>query len=90
MDTASGTILVKARFDNASGALWPGQSVNLVVHFNDREQRIVVPTVAVSPGTDGFYSYVVRDGEAKLTPVTVARTESDLTVLANGLSAATT
>lgn len=86
VDTASGTILVKAKFDNASGALWPGQSVDLVVHFSDPEQQIVVPTVAVSPGADGFYSYVVKDGKAKLMPVTVARTEGDLTVLANGLS----
>ncbi|WP_455274788.1 efflux RND transporter periplasmic adaptor subunit [Rhizobium herbae] len=87
VDTASGTILVKAKFDNASGALWPGQSVNLVVHFNDPDQQIVVPTVAVSPGADGFYSYVVKDGKARLMPVTVARTEGGLTVLAKGLSA---
>ncbi|MDB5553027.1 MAG: Multidrug resistance protein mdtA Multidrug transporter mdtA [Rhizobium sp.] len=86
VDTASGTILVKAKFDNASGALWPGQSVNLVVHFKDPEQQIVVPTIAVNPGPDGFYSYVVKDGKVKLTPVIVARAEGSLTVLAKGLS----
>ncbi len=63
VDTASGTILAKAKFENASGALWPGQSVNLVVHFNNHEQQIVVPTVAVSPGPDGFFAYVVKDGK---------------------------
>ncbi|WP_341487193.1 efflux RND transporter periplasmic adaptor subunit [Pararhizobium sp. A13] len=86
VDTASGTILAKAKFENASGALWPGQSVNLVVHFNDPEQQIVVPTVAVNPGADGFYSYVVKDGKVKLMPVTVARSEGGFTVLAQGLT----
>ncbi len=52
VDTASGTILAKARFENATGALWPGQSVNLVVHFNNKEQQVVVPTVAISPGAE--------------------------------------
>src|SRR5262249_18389928 len=55
VDPASGTILAKARFENAAGAIWPGQSVNLVVHFNSDEKVIVVPTVAVAPGPDGFY-----------------------------------
>ncbi|MBP1860490.1 efflux RND transporter periplasmic adaptor subunit [Rhizobium herbae] len=86
IDTASGTILAKAKFENASGALWPGQSVNLVVHFKDPEQQIVVPTVAVNPGADGFYSYVVKDGKVELTPVTVARAEGSFTALAKGLS----
>ncbi|MEK1932422.1 MAG: efflux RND transporter periplasmic adaptor subunit [Pararhizobium sp.] len=86
VDTASGTILAKAKFENASGTLWPGQSVNLVVHLTDPEQQIVVPTVAVNPGADGSYSYVVKDGKVRLTPVTVARADGSFTALAKGLS----
>ncbi len=86
VDTASGTILAKARFENASGALWPGQSVNLVVHLNDSDQQIVVPTVAVNPGADGFFSYVVKDSKVRLTPVIVARTDGSFTAVAKGLS----
>ncbi|WP_283194951.1 efflux RND transporter periplasmic adaptor subunit [Rhizobium sp. AN80A] len=86
VDTASGTILAKAKFENASGALWPGQSVNIVVHFNDNEQQVVVPTVAVSPGADGFYSFVVNDGKVRLAPVTVARANGGYTAISAGLA----
>lgn len=86
VDPASGTVLAKARFENASGALWPGQSVNVVVHFNNKEQDIVVPTVAVSPGADGFFAYVVKDGKVQMTPVTVARANGDFTAVSKGLS----
>ncbi|MFS2176269.1 multidrug efflux system membrane fusion protein [Rhizobium pisi] len=86
VDTASGTILAKAKFENASGALWPGQSVNIVVHFNNAEQQVVVPTVAVSPGPDGFFAFVAKDGKSHLTPVTVARANGGFTAIASGLS----
>jgi multidrug efflux system membrane fusion protein len=86
VDTASGTILAKAKFENASGALWPGQSVNIVVHFNNNEQQVVVPTVAVSPGADGFYSFVVNDGKVRLAPVTVVRANAGYTAISAGLS----
>jgi RND family efflux transporter MFP subunit len=87
VDSASGTILAKAIFKNANGALWPGQSVNLVVHFADSEQQVVVPTVAVSPGPEGFFAFVVgKDKKVHLTPVTVARANGDRTAVAKGLS----
>ncbi|WP_208248524.1 efflux RND transporter periplasmic adaptor subunit [Rhizobium sp. T1470] len=86
VDPASGTILAKAKFENASGALWPGQSVNIVVHFNNNEQQVVVPTVAVSPGADGFFAFVVRDGKSQLTPVTVARANGGFSAITKGLS----
>ncbi|OWV89757.1 hemolysin secretion protein D [Rhizobium sp. N122] len=86
VDTASGTILAKAKFENASGALWPGQSVNIVVHFNNDDQQVVVPTVAVSPGPDGFFAFVAKDGKSHLTPVTVARANGGFTAIESGLS----
>jgi RND family efflux transporter MFP subunit len=86
VDPASGTILAKAKFENASGALWPGQSVNIVVHFNNSEQQVVVPTVAVSPGADGFFSFVVKDGKTQLIPVTVARANGGFSAISAGLS----
>ncbi|MBB4479850.1 efflux RND transporter periplasmic adaptor subunit [Rhizobium etli] len=85
VDTASGTILAKAKFENASGALWPGQSVNIVVHFNSKGQQVVVPTVAVSPGPDGFIAFIAKDGKSHLTPVTVARANGGFTAIASGL-----
>jgi RND family efflux transporter MFP subunit len=86
VDSASGTILAKAKFQNANGAIWPGQSVNIVVHFADNDPAIVAPTVAVSPGPEGFYAFVVKDGKVHQTPVTVERQNGGLTAVAKGLS----
>ncbi len=86
VDTASGTILVKAKFDNANGAIWPGRSVNVVVHLTDSQPVIVAPTVAISPGPEGFYAYVVKDDKVHLTPVTVERQNGGFTAVAQGLS----
>jgi hypothetical protein len=60
--------------------------VNLVVHFNNKDQQIIVPTVAVSPGADGFFAYVVKDGKVQMSPVTVARANGDFTAVSKGLS----
>ncbi|MBN8951115.1 MULTISPECIES: efflux RND transporter periplasmic adaptor subunit [unclassified Rhizobium] len=86
VDPSSGTILVKAKFDNANGAMWPGRSVNVVVHLTDNDPVIVAPTVAISPGPDGFYAYVVKDNKVHLTPVTVERENGAYTAIAKGLS----
>ena len=86
VDAASGTILAKAKFNNANGAVWPGQSVNIVVHFNDNQPVLVAPTVAISPGPDGFFAFVVKDNKVHMTPVTVARQNGGYTAIAKGLS----
>ncbi|MGV1790937.1 efflux RND transporter periplasmic adaptor subunit [Rhizobium lusitanum] len=86
VDQASGTIAVKATFENANGALWPGRSANIMVHFADNEQLVVVPTVAVSPGPDGYIAFVVKDNKVKITPVTIARANGGRTAVATGLS----
>ena len=87
VDQASGTIAVKAKFANANGALWPGRSANVVVHFANNEKQIVVPTVAVSPGPDSSIAFVIgKDNKVHVTPVTVARSNGDRTAVAKGLS----
>lgn len=77
---------MKATFENANGALWPGRSANVMVHFADNEQLTVVPTVAVSPGPDGYIAFVVKDNKVKITPVTIARANGGRTAVATGLS----
>jgi RND family efflux transporter MFP subunit len=90
VDPASGTILAKARFDNPSGTLWPGQSLNVAVHFQSDEKDIVVPTVAVSPGTDAPFVYAVgNDRKVHRTPVKVLRSNGSDTAIASGLDAGT-
>jgi membrane fusion protein, multidrug efflux system len=86
VDSSSGTITVKAEFQNDKGVIWPGQSANVTVRFTSDEKNIIVPTVAVRPGADGYFVYTVDD-KSKLhaTKVQVARSNGDDTAIASGL-----
>lgn len=87
VDPASGTILAKAKFDNPSGTLWPGQSLNVTVHFQSDDKDIVVPTVAVNPGVDSPFVYAVGDDKkVHVTPVKIARSNGPDTAIASGLT----
>ncbi|SFB64542.1 RND family efflux transporter, MFP subunit [Rhizobium sp. NFR07] len=87
VDPASGTILAKARFENADGKLWPGQSLNVTMHFQNDQKTIVVPTVAVSPGADQPFVFTVSDDKkVHVTPVTVTRSNGNMTAIAKGIT----
>jgi RND family efflux transporter MFP subunit len=87
VDSSSGTVLAKAEFKNDKGTLWPGQNVNVTIHFQPSDRSIIVPTVAVRPGAEGSFVYTVDEtGKVHATKVTVARANGDQTAIASGLS----
>lgn len=59
----TGTILLKATFENSKQALWPGQYVNVKVPLEHYDNAALVPTLALMTGQDGFYVLVVDDQE---------------------------
>ena len=76
MDTATGTIRVKAEFDNAGAALWPGMYVNVEMAPRTLANAIVVPTQAVQTGPENRFIYVVADdGKVQSRVVKVAYLE---------------
>jgi multidrug efflux system membrane fusion protein len=86
VDTKSGTIPLKATFDNAAFALWPGQFVRVALQLGTQDNAVTVPTVALQAGQDGAFVFVARpDGTAEMRPVTVARTVGDTAVVAQGV-----
>jgi multidrug efflux system membrane fusion protein len=88
VDSATGTILLKGRFENRDAALWPGEFVNVTLQLRVEPNAIVAPAVAVVTGQQGTYVFIVStDGKAKLRPVTVDRTVGDLAVVSQGLTA---
>lgn len=88
VDVPSGTILLKATFDNADERLWPGQFVDLKMTTRVDTAAIVVPTESVQTGQSGTFVYVVKaDSTAQVRPVKVARTIEGDTVIAEGLAA---
>ena len=85
VDQTTGTIKVRAIFDNSDAALWPGQFYTVRVKLYDQENAIIVPSRALQTGPSGQFVYVVKpDMTAEVRKVVVARTEGDVTVLAEG------
>jgi multidrug efflux system membrane fusion protein len=86
VDTTSGTIRLKAVFDNKDHALWPGQSVSTRLLVNTLKDATVVPDDAVQHGTDGLYAYTVSaDNKAELRKVKVSQSIDGRTVVDEGL-----
>jgi len=87
VDSASGTIRLKASFDNTNNALWPGLSVATRLHLNTLPDAIVVPDRAVQRGPNGLFAYVVAaDGTAQMRKLKVGRIEDGDAMIEEGLA----
>lgn len=64
VDTATGTIHLKATFSNENRVLWPGQFVNVVLDLDTRNNVTVVPSEAVQAGQRGQMVYVVKPDQS--------------------------
>ncbi len=86
VDPSTGTIRLRAQFENADAALWPGQFVNVSVRLYEQVDAIVIPSPAVQNGPQGQYVYVVGpDLVADVRKITVLRTDGERTIVATGL-----
>ncbi|MGH7510567.1 MAG: efflux RND transporter periplasmic adaptor subunit [Gemmatimonadales bacterium] len=82
VDTTTGTILLKGRFPNDDGALWPGGYVNVRLQLYVEEGALVIPAAAVVSGQQGSFVFVVQaDSSATTRPVTVSRTAGNYAVV---------
>jgi membrane fusion protein, multidrug efflux system len=87
VDSATGTIRLKALFDNRADKLWPGQFVRVVVRLNDSSNSIVVPVTAVQTRQDGKFVFVVKpDMTVEARAVLAGRTIERDVVIEKGLS----
>jgi multidrug efflux system membrane fusion protein len=88
VDVASGTIRLKAAFDNKNAALWPGLSVSTRLLIQTIKNVVVVPDSAVQRGPNGLFAYVVTaDGKAQLRNLKVGRIEDGQALVEDGLAA---
>jgi membrane fusion protein, multidrug efflux system len=82
VDTATGTILLKGRFPNDDGALWPGAFVNVRLQLYVEPDALVVPASAVVAGQQGNFIFVIqKDSTAATRAVTVSRTAGDYAIV---------
>jgi multidrug efflux system membrane fusion protein len=87
VDSTTGTVLLKARFANPEGSLWPGQYTNVQLQLFVDPNALTLPSPAVMTGQQGTYVYTVDSaGSAKQRPVQVSRTVDSLSVISTGVT----
>ncbi|HEX4986233.1 MAG TPA: MdtA/MuxA family multidrug efflux RND transporter periplasmic adaptor subunit [Burkholderiales bacterium] len=88
IDTATGTIKLKAQFANEDSGLFPNQFVNARMLLDVRRDAVLIPAAAVLRGTQGTFVYVVKDDHSvTVRPVKVGITEGETAAVESGVSA---
>ena len=87
VDTTSGTIRLKAVFENKEHTLWPGQSVSTRLLVRTLKDATIVPDDAVLHSTNGLYAYTVsQDNKAEVRKIKVSYAIDGRSVIDEGLS----
>ena len=90
VDKNTGTIRLKAVFDNRDASLWPGQFANVVLTM-DRQTATVIPAEAVQAGQQGSFVYVVKSDETvEPRPLAIGQTVGGKVMVQKGLVAGET
>jgi multidrug efflux system membrane fusion protein len=88
VDTATGTVMMRARFDNREQKLWPGQYLDIDVSESTLSHAAVIPAGAVQPGQNGAFVYRIKaDDTVEVCPVVVAAEDGKNSAITSGLSA---
>jgi membrane fusion protein, multidrug efflux system len=87
VDPSTGTIRLRAQFDNADASLWPGQFVNVSLRLYEQADALIVPAQAVQTGPEGQYVYVIGDDlTAEVRRISVQRADGERAIVAKGLA----
>src|SRR3984893_3547816 len=84
----TGSIQLKANFDNKANKLWPGELVNARLLVDTRHNGLTVPAAVVQQGAKGPYAYVVNpDSTVAIRPIKVAQIADGQALIDSGLKA---
>lgn len=81
VDAATGTIKVRARFENREAKLWPGAFVKVALVSQTLKDAIVIPTTAIVQSARGSIVYLSDKGKAVLRPVKVLASEGEFSAV---------
>jgi multidrug efflux system membrane fusion protein len=88
IDTTTGTVKVRAQFDNADGALFPNQFVNAQLLVKTLQNVVTVPTAAIQRGAPGSYVYVINaDSTVSVRPISIGPNDGPMAAVNSGLTA---
>lgn len=88
IDAATGTLRLKAQFDNTDERLWPGEFVNARLVLSNRAASVTVPQRTVMQGASGYFAYVIKpDNTVTRRTIEIADMQDGTAVIKNGLKA---
>ena len=86
IDTTTGTVKVRAQFDNNNNTLCPNQFVNVRLLVKTLQNAVTVPTPAIQRGAPGAYVYVINaDNTVSVRQVTTGAIDGNVTAINSGL-----
>jgi membrane fusion protein, multidrug efflux system len=87
IDTTTGTVKVRAQFDNPDMTLFPNQFVNAQLLVKTLHDTVTVPTAAIQRGAPGTYVYVVNaDNTVSVRPINIGPNDGPMAAVNSGLS----
>ncbi len=88
VDPSTGTVRLKAVFDNRAGMLWPGQFADVTLTLGSLNRALVIPAEAVQPGQGGQMVFVVKsDQTVEPRVVTLGASLGNRVTIQSGLAA---
>jgi membrane fusion protein, multidrug efflux system len=91
VDSTTGTVRIKAVFENKDNMLFPNQFVNARLLVDTRHDAVIVASAAVQRGPDSTFVYVVTaESKVDLRNVVMGPSEGDQTIVESGLAAGET
>ncbi|WP_137817738.1 MdtA/MuxA family multidrug efflux RND transporter periplasmic adaptor subunit [Pseudomonas sp. 2FG] len=87
IDIATGTVKLKARFDNAGERLFPNQFVNVRLRVETRQGATLIPSAALQYGARGTFVFLLdQDDKVQIRAVSVAASDGAQSLIGAGLS----
>ena len=87
IDTTTGTLKLKAQFDNTDNSLFPNQFVNIQLRVETLHDETVIPTAAVQRGAPGTYVYLIKpDDTVTVQAIKLGPGEGERVSVSSGLS----
>ena len=81
VSATTGTIKVKAQFDNPKQTLWPGQLVNVEIQTGLEQNALVVPPQVVQRGLDNYFVYRIKGDTVETVPVQMVYQDTALNII---------
>lgn len=81
VDTTTGTVKLRALFNNADSALFPSEFVNAKLLVKTQENATLIPTPAIQRNSEQAFLYVIQNQKATLKNITVGASDNNLTAV---------